>query len=77
MFRPCQLKTPGSQWLGTCTFLPGLWRGPSSYPVAPAILYTHHHLPHASTTETCHLLPGLGETLCLASAIFSQIPFQP
>ncbi|XP_064151514.1 THO complex subunit 6 homolog isoform X6 [Loxodonta africana] len=47
-----------SDWMGPLPFWPGLWRGPSTHPLAPAVLYTHHHLPHAGATEARHLLPG-------------------
>lgn len=49
--------------LGTPPFCPGLWRGPSTHPLAPPFLYAHHHLPHTGTTEARHLLPGPGESL--------------
>ncbi|XP_059548827.1 THO complex subunit 6 homolog isoform X3 [Myotis daubentonii] len=55
---PSQLRARGLWWRGTLTSLPGLWRRPSTHPLAPTILHTHHHLPHVGTTEACHLLPG-------------------
>jgi hypothetical protein len=60
---------------GFLPFCQGLWRWPSPHSLAPSILHSHHHLPHAGTTETCHLLPGPGEALCLASATPAWLPF--
>ena len=50
---------------GPPPFCLGLWRGPSTHPLAPPILHAHHHLPHVGTTKARHLLPGPGEALCL------------
>uniref|UniRef100_A0A8C7CAN8 THO complex subunit 6 n=1 Tax=Neovison vison TaxID=452646 RepID=A0A8C7CAN8_NEOVI len=51
-----------------------LWGKLVTHPLAPPILHAHHHFPHAGTTETRHLLPGLGEALCLASTTFARFP---
>lgn len=59
---------------GPPPFCPGLWRWPSTHPLAPPILHTHHHLPHEGTTEACHLLPGPGEALCLNFSTPAQLP---
>lgn len=68
--------------LGPPTSCPGLRRRPSTHPLAPPILHTHHRLPHAGATEARHLLPGPGEALscfccpCLAPppGLNSELP---
>lgn len=58
-------------------FCLGLWRGPSTHPLASPLLHAHHHLSHAGPTEACHLLPGPGEALYLAVLPMPNFPLQP
>uniref|UniRef100_A0A8C0RB60 THO complex subunit 6 n=1 Tax=Canis lupus familiaris TaxID=9615 RepID=A0A8C0RB60_CANLF len=71
---PCQLRDYAHSGWGPPPFCPGLRRRPSAHPLAPPILHTHDYFPHTGATETCYLLPGPGEALCLASATFAQYP---